>query len=310
MKVRFRDAFMANYTVNLVDQNNNIVSRSTSTGLRLSRENTDYQYFYKRYLVCVNGYYHRIDTDFTNGILVKDGMKSCKISNQNQIGILSFKEIGDIKTLSFTNDTINTYNNGSVRFTINESLVNKTVMVSIGGYLRYIDTNSFYQVSDNVFKLDFNNMLFRDMFYESKRYIDLSMLPVTYYPSNSDVITNESLLGDSNLIAYLLLSQSFIIIIDNNNLETNKKYVRNSNLIDMYISHIKPEYPLVTGLGRHNVYWYRKEDKQYSINVVESYVNNMLYATTNQNNLDVIGGTRLPDNPTFKSKAYFLEIKK
>lgn len=310
MKVRFRDAFMANYTVQLVDQNNNLVERFLSNSLRLSRVNTDYEYFYKRYLVCVNGYYHRIDTDFINGILVKDGMKSLKISNQNQVGILSFKEIGEIKTISFTNETINTYNNGSVRFTIDEDLTNKTVMISLGGYLRYIDVNTFYQVSDNIFKLDFNNMLFKDMFYESKRYIDLSTLPITYYPNNSDVITTESLLSDSNLRAYLLLSQSFIIIIDNSQLLINKKYVRNCNLVDMYISHIKPEYPLVTGLGRHNVYWYQKEDGQYAVNVVESYVDNMIYATTNSEDLSVIGNTRIPDNPTMKSKAYFLEIKK
>ena len=91
----YMDAFRAGYTATPVSSTNDILSYmppSSVPDLRLTRTDIDldYNYFNSHALVSINGYYHYTLTDGTNGVQVKDAIKSLNISSQNEIGIWNF----------------------------------------------------------------------------------------------------------------------------------------------------------------------------------------------------------------------------
>ncbi len=309
---KFRDAFMAGYNATPVSQSNSAsASVFDKIHVRLERQNTDYLNFYNNALISVNGYFHICDTDGENGLMVIDAVKSLNISRQNQMGIFSFKDLCSLKTYPINKTNITTNNDGTLRLVVNKDLTNKTVLLSIGGYLHFQDSNTFYHVNDNIFKLDFNQMSLLDRFYESKRYIDLSKLPIDFANTNDEQIKLQYLLADECLKEYITLSQSFIIVLDTPSIIVKKKYnIKKTGLPGMYISYSLPELPLVTNLGKHNEYWYIKEDDYYSVNVYDNVIENRIYDTILKENLDNVSNQRRPDYPGFMSPAYFLEITK
>lgn len=313
--VRNRDAFAAGYTITPVSRTNKTIleiSNDYITDVRLTRDLLDYNYFFKNCLVTVNGYYHRIDTDGVNGIFVLDGSKTLKRSNENQIGITNFKDVGGITTYSFSEVDKVLNNNGTIKISIPTTLVpdmsNKTFMMVYGGYMINVDSNSLIQLDDNIYKLDLATIPLVDMYYESKKYLNFDNMPVETTINNDNVISTQQLYSDGNIDYMLKLSQSFIIIVDTPTLNIEKKYVRTTGFPGQYISYIKPEYPLVLGNGRHVEYWVNYEDTQYSL-TVNGYLNNrLIYNTANRNNdFSSSSNINVDDKDNF-SKGYLLKI--
>jgi hypothetical protein len=313
---KFRDAYVAGYKTKsvhpLYGENS---APDTRSAVLLTRNNptVDYTDFHNHCLVSVNGFYHMIDTNGTDGILVKDAMKSLRVSNQNQMGILSFKKIGSIKYIPITEDMISKHTltepyRSSMYLTIDEDLTNKSALLVIGGYLHVNDNLTYTQVGVSEFKIDFSNYPILDRFYESSNYLDMSSLPLSTTPRNKSQIDINELTGDACMKAFMTLSQSFFVIVDAPELVTNKQYIKRSNLFGMYTSYITPTCPLVTGLGRHPEYIARIEDGQYSITVQDNTVQNRIYNTALPNNLPSVANNNLPSIPQSASTAYFLEI--
>lgn len=311
LSAKFKDAFMAGYTVTPVSQSNSsIASMTDKIHVRLERQNVDYLSFYNNALISVNGFYHICDTDGKVGLMVLDAMKSLNISKQNQIGIFSFKDICSLKTYPISKNNLVTNNDGTVKIIIDKDIIDKTVILSIGGYLYFQDSLSFFSVNDNIFKIDFNQINLLDRFYESKKYIDLSKLPIDFAATNDQQISVNHLLADECLKEYMTLSQSFIIILDTPNIIINKKHVKKTGFPGMYISYSLPTLPLVTHFGKHNEYWYQKEDAHYAVNVYDNVVENKIFDTLLKNSLTTVSDQRRPDTPGSLSDAYFLEITK
>jgi hypothetical protein len=309
--VKNRDAFKAGYTITPVSNSNDSTAPDIfKHNIRLTRSNVSYSTLHRNCLVSVNGFYHITDTDNINGVMVFDAMKSLKHSKQNQIGITSFKDIAEISLHPFKREMLTLNNDGTVRVNLPFDTTNKTVMFSIAGYLNYQNDLNFFMVGDNLFKLDFNNMSLLDRYFECKKYIDLSSLPLEFSPNNQNQISLEQLLSDENLIALMLLSQSFIVVLDTPSIVVNKQYVKKTGLPGMYIYYKEPIYPLVVGYGRHAEYWSFIEDGHYAVNVLDNVVENRIYTTTLINDLTSADNSRRPDSPDQYSDAYFIEIKK
>lgn len=314
--IRYKDAYRAGYQLTPIDPLYGTNSAPEyRTAIRITRDNpvTDYDLFYQHCLVSVNGFFHLTDTDGTNGIVVYHANTSRKIANQNQVGIISFYNVAGLEFIPITEDMI--YKNDPLQpisesgyIKIGRDLTNKSVLISIGGYLHYVDGNLIQFVNDDEITIDFSNYNLFERYYESKHYIDLSSLPMSQNSVNDSQIATEELLSDNVLKKYLTLPQSFVIVVDAPQLFFNKQYIKKTNLPGMVISHQEPKYPLVAGLGRFPEYWSTKEDGQYSLTLYDNTKRNYIFNTTETIGLPSIGDSQLPIDPESVEGLYFLEI--
>lgn len=308
-EVKYADAYLARYKVTPVTTVNTLSQDLTNTpNIRLTKNNLNYNVFNQNTLVTVCGFYHKAQTDGVNGVMVTDAMRTLAISRENKIGIVSFKELCTLSIVPITDNMLLTNNNGIVRLNTGIDTSNKTILLSIGGYLTFVNPLTFKETGIGLYSIDFNNISILDRYYESKNYIDLSSLPVSFSPNNNNAISLNQFMSDTNLRAYMKLSQSFIIVLNIPTITITKQHVKKTGMPGMYIAYTKPEYPLVTNLGRHNEYWHTAEDGQYSITVVDNIVENRIYNTTILNSLSVVGNNRRPGYQGQLSDAYLLRI--
>jgi hypothetical protein len=166
----------------------------------------------------------------------------------------------------------------------------------------------FYPTGDNLFKVDFNNLNMLDRFYELLKYIDLSSLPISFSINNETQISKEQLLTNENLIALLGLSQSFIVIVDTPKLDISRCYVKRIGIPGNYSTYVKPELPLVCGLGRYVEYWSVEEDGVHNLSVYDNIVENYLYDTNLS--MSSVDDSNDPRRSHRVSDAYFIKISK
>jgi hypothetical protein len=197
---------------------------------------------------------------------------------------------------------------GQVNITLPQDLSGKTVLLVMGGYLHTVGDEMIQRIAENTFRVDFLKLPLLERYYESKQYLDLSELNLSSTPLNEHQIINAELLTTRVLDAYLTLSQSFAVILDCEEVYTQKKFIKRTGFPDMYIAYDEPVYPLVTNLGRHPEYWSTHEDEQYSVTIYDSVIDNKLFNTTQTELLKSVDASRRSTRPGNISPAYFLEI--
>jgi len=280
--------------------------------LHMTRPDTDYVLFGKSCLVSVNGYYHRSETDAT-GVYVRDGNKSRVHSGHNQVGIYSFREVGEIRQVSITEEMLYKPNgDGEMRYRahldVGEDISNKTVFLVLGGYLHAYDSKTFYRTGNQLLTIDFNNLPLFERYQESRKYLDYSSMPFERAPVNDSQIAVNNFLSDENLTAYLTLSQSFLVIMDEPNIFVTQQDVHRTKMPGTFVAYTPPIFPLVVGHGRTANYWYTKEDGQYSITCVDSFLHDWVFNKTDPFKQGNIGDSRVPETPVGHSPGFFLQI--
>jgi hypothetical protein len=314
-RARYMDAFRAGYDAQPFDrlygENTPVLSRPDAI-IRRQSPVIDYSLFYKTTLVSVNGFYHRIDTDSSSGIVVYDAGLSLRRSNQNQMGLLTFHGMCEIQSHSITSEMIqpadqDTPLSSAAYIHTDLDLTNKSILFVIGGYMHTL-SNLISRVGDNVFKIDFSNYPLFDRFYEMYHHLDTSNFTLSTSSVNPYQVSVEELQSNENIIALLTMSQSFMVVLDCPEIYTEVNYVRKTGFIGSYIAYTDPKYPLVTGLGRHYEYWYKQEDGQYSLTVYDNTVSKRIYNTTDPYFEASISDSRIPTDPVILSGAYLLMI--
>jgi hypothetical protein len=314
-RARYMDAFRAGYNAQPFDrlygENTPVLNRPDAI-IRRQDPVVNYELFYKTTLVSVNGFYHRTDIHSSNGILIYDAGLCLRKSNQNQLGLLTFHGMCEIQSHSITSEMIRPAIEGAslsnaTYIHTNLDLTNKSILFVIGGYMHTL-SNIVSRVGDNVFKIDFSNYPLFDRFYEMYHHLDTSNFNLSTSSVNPYQVSTEELQSNENIIALLTMSQSFMVVLDCPEIYTEVNYVRKTGYPGCYISYTDPAYPLVTGLGRHNEYWYREEDGQYALTVYDNAVANRIYNTVNPYLENSISDSRQPTDPVYLSGAYLLMI--
>lgn len=312
---RFMDAFRAGYSVKpynaLYGENVAMPDRMDALLTRASPV-VDYGLFYNTTLVTVNGFYHRTDFSVGKGVVVYKATESVKKSNQNQMGLLTFDGMCSIQTVPITDSMIfkqdtNTPLSQAAYINTGLDLTNKSIVFIIGGYMHFVK-DIVTKVGESIFKIDFANYPLFDRFYEMRHHLNVSSFNLSTSTVNPDQIAVEELQTDENIKALLLMNQSFFVVLDTPHLYTEKNYVKGTGYPASYIGFTAPNKSLVTGLGRHNEYWYREEDGQYILTVYDNAVSNRIYNTVNPYFQNSVSGSELPTDPVYLSGAYFLEI--
>ncbi|MNU19576.1 hypothetical protein D3C71_78050 [compost metagenome] len=280
--------------------------------VHMTRPSTDYALFGRSCLVTVNGYYHPIEAD-ASGIYVRDGNKSRVHSGHNQMGILSFRELGVIRQIPITEEMLyKPQGDDQMRYRahldVGEDISSKTVFLVLGGYLHTYDQQTFYRTGNTQLTIDFNNLPLFERYQESRKYLDYSSMPFERSQNNDSQIAVNDFLTDENLTAYLTLTQSFIVILDTPNIFVTKQDVHRTKGPGKFVAYTPPLYPLIVGHGRTADYWYEVEDGQYAVNVVDSFLHDWVFNKTDPFKQGNIGDSRVPETPVGHSPGYFLQI--
>lgn len=313
--LKYADAVHAGYKIKPVHPTINVdvsLPKSETPWAHLSRHDTNFETFYKNCLVSVNGFFHLTDFD-VNGLYIVDGMKSAMIARQNTVGIYSFREIGEIEIIPIKTSMISRQLESiplsqRAYIDIGQSVEGKIPAIVIGGYFHLLDEKLYHMVNDKVMCLEFANYRFLDRYYESLRYIDLSSLPIQKYQRNETQISTENLFSDEVIRAYLTLSQSFIVMLNAEDVFIEKVGLSLPKMPGMMVSGVKPNLPLIGGYGRMIDYWYVPEDRKFSITCADDRVDSHVFDTTIPENLVSVTDHRIPTRESRKSFLQFLRI--
>lgn len=313
----FSDAFRVGYKIepqNINASSNANLPFSEKTSLRINRTNppTDMKVFFDHCLVSINGYFHRTDTD-NEFVYALNATESLFKSKQNQIGILSFLNIGKIEQVGITTDMISKQTSpvgmrGKTFIKLNKDITNKTVMLVLGGYLLFVDNKSFFQINDDTFALNFNEMPLLERYFESNPYMNLKHLGLPESSDNISLVNVEEFFSDEVLTKYLTLNQTFFVVLDSPSIFTNKIYLRSSNLPGMFTAYKEPKYPFFVNNGRIAEYWKTFEDGHWTVNVQDSYLKNNVFSSKPESELVNVSDSNVPLRPYYNSRGFLLEI--
>lgn len=313
--VKYRDAFKAGYLVQPVAPNaapDAQLPPSEKTWLHLSKTGVNFRTFQRYCLVSVNGFLHRIDCD-ENGCWVVDGMRSTQISNEASIGILNFQHVSPLTYVRITPEMVykqkdeQAYRN-HVYVDLGQDVSNKGLALVLGGYLHILDSRTFRRTGPSTVLIDFNNLSLFERFHESRPYLDYSSLPYQRTKRNPTQFDVSDFLSDENLLAYVTLSQSFFVVLDNPEIYRDSIYVPASPVPGKLISYVEPLYPLVNGVGKLADYWSVYEDGQWALSVVDNRWHRRLYNTSPLLSQQGIADHRIATDPVRHSRAQFLLI--
>lgn len=315
-QVKYNDAFVAGYTLRLVDPNgsiNNDLPVADRYNILLTRPDTNYELFYKNCLVTVNGMVHRTDYD-ASGVYVIEGGKSARIANENHVGLISFRDIGELDFISITEDMIyNPHPNGQLRhqahIALPKDIGTKMIALVLGGYLHLLDSY-FIPTGERSIKIDMANLPLIQRFYASKGLIDLSPMTDLYEkdPTNPDHVALDDFFSDASIKAFLTLSQSFVVLIDTDNLYVEKHKLEYTGLPGRYYSHFRPDWPIRTELGRLPEYVAIPESDIWVIAVQDNFSTRYRFESTYWHQDVGIDSSRESHAPVFYAQGQLLEI--
>lgn len=313
---KYADAVRAGfklYPVTASGQPDEVSHKEDRTWLLLKKNNFDYELFQNHCLLTINGFFHFTETN-NQGIYVKDAMKSNYHCGENTCGIISFKDVCTLKTKLITEEMIKTFDglnlSDKLIIDIGEDVSNKTIMISIGGYLVKPNSRVFSRVSENSILIDFKNYSLYNRFFESRQYLDYSGYEFDIPESNKQQYFTDELYSDEFIKFLLMMSQSFIVILDDPDIYFEEHNVRKSRMPGIYTSYVKPVYPMFVGQGMFANYWYTKQKPYWSLNVIDGFRHRRNFNTTKTKILDSIDDKRIPGNPINWSRGYYLKICK
>lgn len=284
------------------------------TDIKLTRPeiDTDFEMLYDHCLFSVNGMLHRRDYDGKN-VFITDAGKSCRLADNNQLGIYSFRDVSKLDVIPITDDMITlpaTFQSLQERVlvTVPADKSIKSFFLVIGGYMVVPHPQSCWIGNDRNIYLDVKQLSMLERVLESRKLIDLEPLGLSRSSVNPDAINVEELYTDAVIRKWLTLTQSFIVLLDTDNLFFDRRYLRQMRAPGIFTAYQKPEYPLVLDQGRLGEYWRIKEDRYWSVTLTDSFRKNYQLRRELRTRLKDVDSALAFDVPFYFSQAYLLEM--
>jgi hypothetical protein len=318
----YREAIQAGYNVEPVHPTTNpelLTPLVDRRDLRITKAGIDYKDLYEKTLVTVNGLLHR--TNFVgNALHVIEGGQSSRHAKQYHAGLYFLGGLGRITSVPICEQFVQSERSGQPlkdRAIIQidpraGELENKSVLISIGGYLHLPGEGLISRTGEREYTINFANYPLAAHFFELRKLIDTGRIDRHLASStvNTNQISVEELYSDNAIIALLTLSQSFFIVIDTPEIWLERTAVEWNQLPGSFITYEKPEYPLITGLGRLSEYWTSRERDRYVLSIEGGLKPNYLFETTHWKDQVSIDPSREPANLLEYTNAFFLKIGK
>lgn len=321
-QARYRDLFVAGYHAEKIHPlagDGNMMPDADLTDLRITKLDADYKDFFEHALVTINGFPHLTDYS-SRGIQVKDAGRSIRYANLNNIGLISFANVGKVTCYPITDEMIHPMGdtaqgqlplkNGVILSVPDVDLTDKVVMLSLGGWLHH--SNSRYTVlGQHSILLAWPQLPIMEMFYDARPFIDMSKFEETLSPqfNKREALDLNVANKDESIRAYLKLSQSFIITIEVDNFYTDRIKLENTQLAGRYYHHEYPRLPLQFQDGRMLEYMTYHEDGVHVLAVNENLAKRYLHNTRPYAKEDhYVTGGKISSFPTYYGSAYLLDM--
>lgn len=252
-----RDAWQAGFKVDLCVPKGSPFNDATDydkTDLWLKRDNTDYVDVQRHCLATVNGLVHRLDAD-KDGAYIKDGGITFRKTENAMVGLISFKNLGRVRTASITRDMI--YSPDPTKLLADTfylkvpfDTTNKVMGIVIGGYL-HLATHDLKVIGPNAMKVEMKRIPFLERYMTSRYLIDQTALERFHEvaPGNERDYDLQNFYSNECLLELLTLSQSFIVGIEVDHLVTDIVQTTRTHLPGRFYFDQRPLWPLRTQLG-------------------------------------------------------------
>lgn len=291
--VLYSDAFKAGFSVNCIARNmepNDNVPRSDQIDLFIDKSMPQKNKLFNSVLTTVSGFLHR-NTPHSTGLAILGGGKTFMNTQLNTVGVLSFANCCRVQQLSIEEDMIEAYDITSplikrCLIKTNQPIINKKVLLSLGGYfihdaevIKLINPEAGL-VLINTEKLDFLKLILG-----SVGQIDLDSLGIF----SDDRIVNynkvrvEDVQSDNTIKRYLTLEQSFLILLECDDISFDYIPTVTTGLPSVYEYHKEPTYPLISSLNKLPEYWKYQEEESWVIKTTDDITKRYIYKT----NIDV-----------------------
>ena len=267
----YRDAVQANFNITRCHRKyagSLDLPPSDETDLLLTKDNVPIDLLQSRVLTTVNGILHpNVPSDL--GVQILDCAKTDDITHSYDMGVISFSEVGDIHQYPITVDNLNRVNSSVPYYlgcfvTLNQSLKDKSVLVSIAGKL-HIEDNVVQIISEDtgVILIDLTRIDLLTLYYDLKDQIDLSSIKINQLTDDLTRIDSHELYHDDNVVSLLTLIQSFIVVVDAKGLHAKRELVHNTNLWGCYESANCPTSLLINAKRCIQEYWCKNEGSSW-----------------------------------------------
>jgi len=314
--VEYAQAWHAGYEIQAQGRSGVVddeLAKSHRQDLVLTHPSYDSLYINQHCLFTVNGYFHLSDAD-ENSVRIIDGNTTVRKTNDNQIGIYSFEQIGPIKTCPIKADMVTAMNDQSplwdgayVTLPADINLDEKTVLLVVGGFLQVLG-KTYKRVGDRTWKVELGNIIFLDRFIQSLKDMDLSSLNIEAPDNNPTFALTAKLKSDEAVRAYMTLSQSFMVIVDSPSLFQEYIPLESSGLSHRYLSPVNEQLPVVGAYGRMLDYHLIEEDGTYVYCCSSNWRHNYDAGHRKWATMNAVDGGRYPSHPYKEATAFIRRL--
>lgn len=289
------------------------MDRANLKDLVINRQDTPMSEIQRACLITVNGYVHWTTYNGTS-LYVRDGGISCKLKNQFTAGLISFNAIGDLTRHRLDALNIKPFESNfslkeKIRIKVPGVASGKAFFLVMGGYMIFPQPGVFFQVSEDEFALDIQQLGIIEKLLESADFIDLRGLELTQ-PDNMSQPgwLTEELLTDLVIKRYLTLSQSFFVTVDSDNLTIERSPTVHEPYPGRYLVSSEPVDPLIGGHGRLIEYWPLEGKSSWIIDCHDNYRRNYASMTYGPDGPKVVDQTEDITNRHRLTGGYLLQI--
>ena len=263
-------------------------------------------------LVTVNGFLHR--TGVTKaGLVIKDASKTVDISRKNHVGIISFAKLAPMEIIGLkteqilkVDDETPLYNSAFIN--LGRDISSKSIIMSLGGFFN-AGGIEVINPEKGIIKLQLTTANLHKRLMESIGKIDLKPLGL-FMPSNMPrSIPVAQAIDDVTIRKYLLLSQTFFVIIDTPSLSVKRLMLENIPKFGAYESFTEPKLPLITSLGLLPEYNKTLMGDYWVVRCGELWQKDYNYETGSIADMDRLPPPKIPTKGYHKEIGHLLEIK-
>lgn len=312
----YRDAVDSGYSLDPVPPGvafGNDYLISDAHDLRIARADVKPKDFYDNCLVEVNGLLHRVDYD-SEACYAMEGGRTGRISNDNLVGIINFQALGGVRTIPITDAMLTPGGSDPSLFinaiiTVDEDLTDKTVMLCFMGFLLPWG-RALKRIGDKAFSVDLRNQVIYDWYFRAKDriYLETVRQHMTYKNGNYNQVALEEFQSNEVVRELFKLSQTFLVVINNNDIYVDREQLEVSKTPDRYFTKTRPLFPVVVDKGELLSYRVVREGDTYVIAGADNRRPEYNYETTHWQEGISVDPTQDRHYPNRYSKAYFLKI--
>lgn len=279
----------------------------------------DYSNRYLEYgsncLFTCNGLLHRHDYS-EEGIFLDEVGRSTDLEDRIQLSALSFKELGGVTIYPITPEMIKRHNGGRYQdgFYIevpDQDFSNKTVMLSICGLLHY-NNQDYSVISGNTLKVHWSHIHFDDRYVDLRHKIDFyrvrDLIDKTSEDGNT-YINRTAAESDEVILEVLQLSQTFIIVVNTDNISYDKFGVERTHLPGRFLTHTPPTGPVMLANGQIHSTRVRKESGHvHSLIMAENWMRNEVEHTRGPHSSPNTMVADVSRRPRYMADGYMMDI--